>query len=98
MWVETGQTYNISGLEFNGDIFFSFSDIELSTAEGTDPNDEWVDLNLMVHGKTNSCRLTAAHDRKWLANKGIGQDYHRSACTEAFAEMSPYSKFSLLFC
>ena len=93
MWVQTGQTYNLTGLEWKGDIYFAFSDIELPRAEGIDPTDEYVDLNLHLNGLTRTCRIDAGHPRKWLTSKGIGFNYDLSACTMAFAEMGLQRKF-----
>ena len=87
-WVQAGQTYTLTNLEWQGDIFFSFSDIELPTVEGINPNDEWVDLVLTLNGQTRTCRITAGHDRKWLGHNGIGYGYHRGACTDAFWNMA----------
>ena len=90
-WVQAGQTYTIKDLVWNGDIFFSFSDVELPLAEGIDPEDEWVDLILEMNGNQRSCRMTAGHSRLWLAHNGIGHGYERSDCTEQFWKLAQES-------
>ena len=87
--VQAGEEYTISGLEWTGDIFFAFSDLELTEAEGIDAEDEWVDLILEMEGQQRSCRITAAHSRLWLAHRGIGHGYEGSVeCTDAYWQLA----------